>query len=32
MLVGLIILVVLGLVGSSVSGGSVDWTNRGNRF
>ena len=32
MLVGLVILVVLGLVGSLIGGGEVNWTDRGRRF
>ena len=32
MLLGLIILVALGMLGSSVSGNSIDWTNRGRNF
>ena len=29
MLLGLVILIALGMLGSSISGGSIDWTNRG---
>jgi hypothetical protein len=31
MLVGIIVLIALGMLGSSVSGSTIDWTDRGGR-
>jgi hypothetical protein len=31
MLVGIIVLIALGMLGSSVGGNSIDWTDRGDR-